>query len=180
MDDLCSDLILVHAFMILHDKIVFEMCIPRASLIIDGAVCNVAQALFIPSKLFKSCLEIARQLQLSPVITSAAYKIFIKQEVEKLLQEGIIEPSVLPWRTHVLVTKKEKHEKRIVIGYSQTINRFTELNAYPIPLIDEQKDCLWKGVLPIPLSEKDQPFIAFKANGKLYQYSVCKKGFLIF
>ena len=86
-----------------------------------------------------------------------------------------------PWRAQALVTKNERHKKRMVIDYSQTINRFTELNAYPIPRIDEQinkiacgkvfstLDLKW-AYYQIPLSEKDKPFTAFEANGKLYQY----------
>ena len=37
-------------------------------------------------------------------------------------------------------TKKllaERHKKRMVIDYSQTINRFTELDAYPLPNIND-------------------------------------------
>ena len=35
-------------------------------------------------------------------------------------------------------TKDERHKKRMVIDYSQTVNRFTHLDAYPLPRIDEQ------------------------------------------
>ena len=75
----------------------------------------------------------------------------------------------------------ERHKKRVVIDYSQTINRFTELNAHPIPRIDEQINKIARGKVfstldlksayyQIPLSEKDKPFTTFEANGKLYQY----------
>ena len=58
---------------------------------------------------------------------------FIKKETQRLLNEGIIKPSKSPWRVQVLVTKEtEKHKKRMVIDYSQTINRYTELDAYPL------------------------------------------------
>ena len=112
---------------------------------------------------------------------SAEDRIFILQEIEKLLQEGIIEPAVSPSRAQVLVTKSERHKKRMVIDYSQTINRLTNLNAYSIPRIDEQINKIALGKVfstldlksayyQIPLSEKDKPFTAFEANGKLYQY----------
>ena len=51
--------------------------------------------------------------------------------------EGIIEPSQSPWRAHVLVTANENHKKNLVIDYSQTINRFTQLDAYPLPNIEK-------------------------------------------
>ena len=64
-------------------------------------------------------------------------KTFIKNEVSHLLKEGIIEPSLSPWRAQVLVTKDKRHKRRMVVDYSQTINRYTFLDAYPLPKIDE-------------------------------------------
>ena len=58
---------------------------------------------------------------------------FIDKEVKRLLEEDIIEPSRSPWRAQVVVAKDENHKKRLAIDYSQTINRFTLLNAFPLP-----------------------------------------------
>ena len=63
--------------------------------------------------------------------------LFIDSEVERLLKEGIIERSKSPWRAQVVVTKDENHKKRLAIDYSQTINKFTLLDAFPLPRIDE-------------------------------------------
>jgi len=49
-----------------------------------------------------------------------------------------MEPPKSPWRGEVLVKKDERHKRKMVIGYSQTINRFTKLGAYPFPIIDQQ------------------------------------------
>ena len=61
----------------------------------------------------------------------------IATKIDKLLQKGIIEPSDSPWRAQVVVTRSERHRKRLVIDYSETINRFTQLDAYPMPSIDD-------------------------------------------
>ena len=37
----------------------------------------------------------------------------------------------------VLVTSTDKHKKRMVIDYSQTINKFMYLDAYPLPRIND-------------------------------------------
>jgi len=69
----------------------------------------------------------------------------------------------------------------MVIDYSLTINRFTELDAYPLSKIDHQVHELAKCKLfstldlksayyQIPLDPKDRVYTAFEANGKLYQY----------
>ena len=42
---------------------------------------------------------------------------FIQQEVKTLLKEGVIEKSQSPWRAQVLVTKDERHTRRMVIDY---------------------------------------------------------------
>ena len=62
---------------------------------------------------------------------------FIESETQRLLAEGIIEPSTSSWRAQVLVTVDEKQKKQMVIDYSQTVNRFTQLDAYPLPRIDD-------------------------------------------
>ena len=69
----------------------------------------------------------------------------------------------------------------MVIDYSQTINRFTHLDAYPLPRIDEQINSIAKAkyystvnlksaYYQVPLAEKDREYTAFEPNGKLYQY----------
>ena len=48
-----------------------------------------------------------------------------------------IEPSY-SWRAQALLTKDERRKRRMVVDYSQTVNRYTLLDAYPLPNIDEQ------------------------------------------
>lgn len=55
-----------------------------------------------------------------------------------MLSEVIIKPSYSPWRAHVLLTSSENHKKRIVIDYSQTINKFILLDTYLLPCIDDR------------------------------------------
>ena len=63
---------------------------------------------------------------------------FIDREVTRLLDKGIVEPSHSQWRAQVVVTKNENHNKRLAIDYSQTINRFTLLDAFPLPNISDK------------------------------------------
>ena len=65
-------------------------------------------------------------------------KRFIRDEVQRLHADGIIRPSTSPWRAQVLVTKETgTHKKRMCVDYKQTINHFTELDAYPLPDSDD-------------------------------------------
>ena len=113
---------------------------------------------------------------------------FIKKETQRLLNEGIIKPSKSPWRAQVLVTKEtEKHKKRMVIDYSQTINRYTELDAYPIPRIDNMVSKISKYSVfstldlksayhQIPLPEEDKIYTNLEATSKLYEFNTLPFG----
>ena len=59
--------------------------------------------------------------------------IFITGEISRLLAYDIIEPSSSPLRAQVVVTKSENHKKTMCVDCSQTINKFTRLDAYPLP-----------------------------------------------
>ena len=69
----------------------------------------------------------------------------------------------------------------MVVDYSQTINRFTELDAYPSKRIDELVERfsqyeyystfdLKSAYHQIPLQEREKKFTAFEADGNLYQF----------
>ena len=58
-------------------------------------------------------------------------------EIKKLLENEVIRPSKSPWRAQVLVTSGENHKRRMVVDYSQTINRFTQLDAYLLLRIED-------------------------------------------
>ena len=62
---------------------------------------------------------------------------FIDKEVKRLLDEGIVEPSNSPWWAQIVLTKDENRKRRLAIDYSQTINRFTQLYAIPLPRIND-------------------------------------------
>jgi len=50
-------------------------------------------------------------------------RLFIQDNVDKMLSEDVIRPSSSPWRAQVLIIKDEanRHKKRLCIDYSQTI-----------------------------------------------------------
>ena len=108
-------------------------------------------------------------------------RIFIKNEVARLLSEGIIEKSKSPWRAQLFVAGGGNQKKRLVVDYSETINRFTLLDAYPLPRIDDMINNianyrvfstidLRSAYHQILISESDRPYTAFEADGGLYQF----------
>ena len=108
--------------------------------------------------------------------------VLISLEVKRLLAEGIIEPRLSPWRAQVVLVKGENHGKRMVVDYSQTINRFTQLDAFPLPRINEvvngigqyrvfSTTDLCSAYHQVPLRQEEKPYTAFGAGGGLYQFT---------
>ena len=177
LPNLCADILLGHDFLNLHQKleIPFDGQKPPVSLCSLTAANVPLPALF--GNLSPSCKPVSTKSRRH----SHSDEYFIRHEVQKLLQDGIIEPSSSPWRAQVLVTTNENHKKRMVVDYSQTINRFTYLDAYPLPRIDsliEQVACygvfsaldLRSAYHQIPIRDDEKPYTAFEACGNLYQF----------
>ena len=86
--------------------------------------CGVAAADIQPPRLFQFL-----DPKIRPVATpSRRFNLvdmqFIRKEVEKLLAQGVIEPSRSPWRAQGLVTEDERHKRRMVIDYPPNYQPF--------------------------------------------------------
>ena len=109
---------------------------------------------------------------------SRADQAFIRTQVCQLLSNDIIEPSSSPWRAQLVIVKNEKHRKRMCVDYSQTVNKFTCLDAYPLPnmqsVINNVTQYKWYSSLDLRSAYHQVPeerkYTAFEANGQLYQF----------
>lgn len=129
MKSLCSDVILGHNFLQHHPSIKIPFGGPKPAFSICGLTAVNVPYLSLFNNLFPDCKPIAMK--------SRQYSFEDKQFIKAEIDEGIIEKNESPWWAQVLVTFSENHKKRLVIDYSQTINRFTLLDTYPLPRIDE-------------------------------------------
>ena len=180
LPDLCTDVILGMPFLRRHEGITLELGGDEPEL----NICNLAQMKVSQAaspKLFSNltadCHPIAtRARQFSHVDEK-----FIENEIHRLLGEGVIEPSRSPWRAQVVVTHTENKKKRMVVDFSQTINRFTQLDAYPLPNISDLVNKVGKNSFfsvldlssayyQIEIDASERPYTAFQAAGKLYQF----------
>ena len=75
----------------------------------------------------------------------------------------------------------ENHKKRLVVDYSDTINVYTELDAYPMPnisnMINKISQYKYFSTLDlkspyhqIPIKSSDKKYTVFEAKGRLYQF----------
>ena len=63
----------------------------------------------------------------------------LKMQLQELLDEGYIHPSVSPWGAPVLFIKRKDGTMRMCMDYTQ-LNKLTVKNKYPLPRIDDLFD----------------------------------------
>ena len=63
------------------------------------------------------------------------------EELNKLLDSGMIIPSNSPWASPILIVKKKDGSNCVVIDYCK-LNLITKKDSYPLPQIDNTLDRL--------------------------------------
>ena len=77
-----------------------------------------------------------RPISVPPYRLSPAKTQILKDEVSKMLAEGIIEPCNSPWSAPVVMVPKKDGGTRVCIDYRQ-LNAVTIPDVYPLPRIDD-------------------------------------------
>ena len=178
LSNLCTEVILGRDFLNKHTSVEFKFEGDAPKL----TICSVTEMLIEPATLFSALSENCIPVKAPSRKFSVQDKTFISEEVDRLLKEGVIEESVSPWRAQVLVAGGNNHKKRLVVDYSQTINKYTQLEGYPLPRIDDlvQKLAnnryfstidLKSAYHQIPLRKEDRYYTAFEADGRLFQFT---------
>lgn len=183
LSDLCADVIIGHDILRQHSTLEVSFGGSKSSLCIDNSpsICSLAFLKIDPPTIFSNLSADCRPIATKSRRFSPEDRHFISTEIKNLLSNNIIEESNSPWRAQVLVTKNETHKKRMVVDYSQTINRFTYLDAYPLPNIEDIVRAVAKFEMfstidlqsayhQVPIRDDEKQYTAFEADGKLYQF----------
>ena len=129
MDGLLWDVILGRDFLCKHKSVSFMFDGPQPLLNL-GALKPLKGV--EPARLFEHLTPNCKPVTSKRRDYSKADRSFISNQVQQLLDDDIIEPSLSPWRAQVVVVKGKHHKKRMCVDYSETINKYTYLDAYPL------------------------------------------------
>lgn len=110
----------------------------------------------------------------------------LRQEIDSMLDLGVIEPSMSEWCSPVVIVFKKDGSLRICIDFRK-INSVSEFDAYPMPRIDDLLDRigaagyittldLCKGYWQVPLEVSSRPYTAFRTPAGLFQFTVMPFG----
>ncbi|KAA3675181.1 uncharacterized protein DEA37_0011386 [Paragonimus westermani] len=177
LPNLCSDVLLGHDFLKQHQHILISFGGSKPPF----SLCSLTAAYVEPPTLFGNLSPLCKPIATKSRRLSSPDQKFVESEVRRLLAERIIEPSCSSWRAQVLMTSNVNHKKRMVVDYSQTVNRSTYLDAYPLPRIDELVEKisqyevyttldLQSAYHEVPIREDEKLYTAFEACGNLYQF----------
>lgn len=112
---------------------------------------------------------------------SPAISAIISAEIDDLLEKQLIEPSISPWSSPLVVVPKKNGEKRVCVDF-RALNARTVKNSYSLPYLQEVLDSLKDSCLvstidlksgfhQVPLAPGSRPLTAFSVPGGrgLYQ-----------
>ena len=134
LKNLITDVILGRDFMTQHQSVNFYFGGIKPTLQL-GALEAVKTS--TPVKLFHHLHDDCQPIATKKRCYSWQDKLFISTEIKRLIADNLIEPSNSPWRAQPLVVKNENRKKRMVIDYSRTINKFTFVDSYPLPQMQD-------------------------------------------
>lgn len=112
----------------------------------------------------------------------------IDAELQRMLDLGVIKPSISPWSSPVVVVRKKPSNKVRICLDSRKLNKVTKTKSYPLPYISrilgnlkstryltsiDLKDAFWQ----IPLEESSKEKTAFTISGRgLFEFQVLPFG----
>jgi transposase InsO family protein len=121
-----------------------------------------------------------------PRPTAPANRAIIKEQVDKMLDEGIIRPSQSPWSSPVVLQRKKDGSTRFCVDYRK-LNDVTKKDVHPLPRISDMLEALagarWfttldaaSGYWQIPMALDSIEKTAFTCYLGLFEYLVMPFG----
>ncbi|CAG2199128.1 unnamed protein product [Mytilus edulis] len=124
----------------------------------------------------------AKPVKISPRRVALKQRDVLEEELKKMIDKNLIEPSCSPWAAPVCLVKKRDGSIRFCVDFRK-LNERTVKDAYPLPRIDDTLDTLsggkWfscvdlaSGYFQVEVAEEDKYKTAFSTHKGLYQFLV--------
>eukprot|EP00117_Sycon_ciliatum_P032506 scpid17251/ scgid4942/ Retrovirus-related Pol polyprotein from transposon 17.6; Protease; Reverse transcriptase; Endonuclease len=113
-------------------------------------------------------------------------RVALQTLLDELLEKGIIQESISPWASPIVLVPKKNGSLRLCVDYRK-LNGVTKPDAYPIPRVDDMLDslsgCKWfssldlaSGYWQIAMDPDDRAKTAFTTPLGLYEFTVLPMG----
>ncbi|UYV84117.1 hypothetical protein LAZ67_X001223 [Cordylochernes scorpioides] len=76
-----------------------------------------------------------------PYRVSPSERKVIQEEVDRMMEMGVVQPSESPWASPVVLVRKKDGSVRFCVDY-RGLNKMTKKDVYPLPQVDDALDCL--------------------------------------
>ena len=127
-----------------------------------------------------------RPVRLPPYRLPHAYKEQVREQLDEMLKDGVIEPSASEWSAPIVLVKKKDGSLRLCVDYRR-LNEVSDTDAYPMLRIDDLIDRLGKapyistldltrGYWQVPVAKEARPKTAFATPFGLFQFNVMPFG----
>ena len=127
-----------------------------------------------------------------PSISSRPYMVplteqkIINEEIQKMIDNKLIQESSSPWSSPVVLVSKKNGKKRFCVDYRK-LNAITKKDSYPLPRIDEMLDSLagakyfstldlMSGYWQVIMDPADREKTAFITRYGIYKFNVMPFG----
>ena len=116
-----------------------------------------------------------------PSRRSIADNELIAENIKEMLENKIIQKSVSPWGSRIVLVEKKGGKRRLCVDY-RDLNKYTQTYSYPLPRIDDCLDRLsgaklyssldlFSGYHQIPLKQSDKYKTAFFSSDGSFEYN---------
>jgi len=110
----------------------------------------------------------------------------VEKELQEMLAQGIIEPCTSEWAAPIVLVKKKNGSLRLCVDYRK-LNSLSNIDAYPMPRIEELIDKLGKakfistldltrGYWQLPMASNSRDKTAFTTPFGLFRFNVMPFG----
>lgn len=128
----------------------------------------------------------ASPVKQSPYRLNPVKRDIVDKEIKYMLEHDLIQPSVSPWSSPIVLVKKSDGKFRMCVDYRK-VNAHTKNDSFPLPRIDDCLDQigaakfitkldLLKGYWQVPLSDRAREISAFVTPFGLYECKVMPFG----